>query len=78
MPRVKNWKEISPHIAPQKKAKKTWGRKIHETYDVGDCKYCNKDIDSDMSFVVFATKEPAHFRCYQKDYEKENRKNIYL
>jgi len=55
----------------KKKAKKTWSRKIHTTYDVGNCKYCSEHIDSDVSFIVFATKEPAHFSCYKTQTEGE-------
>ena len=40
---------------------------------VGTCIYCAKQVENDMRFVVFATKEPAHFECYTKD---ENKKQI--
>ena len=53
-------------------SKKTSGRVV------GNCRYCKNEVISDDSFVVFATKERAHYRCYVKDSEKESSKNIYL
>jgi hypothetical protein len=63
--------------------KRTWASartqlNKNQSRKVGTCIHCKNEVLSDDSFIVFATKLPAHFRCYQKDYEKENRKNIYL
>ena len=37
--------------------------------DIGKCKYCQKDMINTESFVVFATKEKAHYDCMKKDDE---------
>ena len=52
--------------------KKTWSRKNIVT-DVGPCKYCHKEIINTDSFVVFATKEPAHYQCMKLEDEKQQK-----
>ena len=37
---------------------------------VGNCRYCNKLIYSDESFVAFADKTYAHYICMKQDDEK--------
>ena len=53
-----------------RKPKKTWKKNKRIIRDVGLCKYCNKMIVSDEPFVIFATKEPAHYYCMKKDDEE--------
>jgi hypothetical protein len=61
------------------RVKRTWANsKKTSARVVGNCRYCKNEVISDDSFVVFATKERAHHRCYVKDSEKESSKNIYL
>ena len=48
--------------------KKTWSKKNIVT-DVGPCKYCNVMISNTDRFVVFATKEPAHYQCMKLEDE---------
>ena len=52
--------------------KKTWSRKNIET-NVGLCKYCSEIISNTDSFVVFATKEPAHYQCMKLEDEKQQK-----
>ena len=40
---------------------------------VGECKYCKKLIYSQESFVVFATKEYAHYACMKADDESKHK-----
>ncbi len=50
--------------------KKTWKKNTRGIIkDVGLCKYCDKMIVSDEAFVIFATKEAAHYSCMKKDEE---------
>ena len=56
----------------KKKAKRTWASaKRIKIRTVGDCLYCTKEITNDMSFIVFATKQPVHHSCYKTQTEKE-------
>ena len=52
--------------------KKTWSRKNIVT-NVGPCKYCNVMISNTDSFVIFATKEPAHYQCMKLEDEKQQK-----
>jgi hypothetical protein len=52
--------------------KKTWSKK-NIVIDVGLCKYCNVMISNTDSFVVFATKEPAHYQCMKLEDEKQQK-----
>ena len=52
--------------------KKTWSKKNIVT-NVGPCKYCNVMISNTDSFVVFATKEPAHYQCMKLEDEKQQK-----
>ena len=55
-----------------KKTKRTWASaKRIKIRTVGDCLYCTKEITNDMSFIIFATKQPAHHSCYKTQTEKE-------
>ena len=40
---------------------------------VGYCKWCKIQIDSYMSFVIYATKEPSCYGCYKQEAEKDER-----
>ena len=52
----------------KRKPKRTWARaKAQSIRTVGPCRYCKAEITNDMSFVIFATKEPAHYDCMKKD-----------
>ena len=53
--------------------KKTWIKKKRIITVVGDCKYCGKEIINTDSFVVFATKEPAHYQCMKLEDEKQQK-----
>tara|TARA_R100000329_G_scaffold79616_1_gene68151 strand:- start:1027 stop:1233 length:207 start_codon:yes stop_codon:yes gene_type:complete len=56
--------------------KKLWKKPKQIVMDIGKCKYCQKDMVNTESFVVFATKEKAHYECMKKDDElKEKIKN---
>ena len=58
----------------KKKAKRTWASaKRIKIRTVGDCLYCTKEITNDMSFIIFATKQPAHHSCYKTQTEKEQK-----
>ena len=57
-----------------KKGKRTWASaKRIKIRTVGDCLYCTKEITNDMSFIIFATKQPAHHSCYKTQTEKEQK-----
>ena len=63
--------------------KRTWAfaktqSNKNQSRRVGTCIHCKQEVMSDDSFVIFATKLPAHHRCYKKDSERESSKNIYL
>ena len=49
--------------------KKLWKKPKQIIMDIGKCKYCQKDMVNTESFVVFATKEKAHYECMKKDDE---------
>ena len=52
----------------KRKPKRTWAKaKAQKIRTVGPCRYCKAEITNDMSFVIFATKEPAHYECMKKD-----------
>ena len=56
--------------------KRTWAfaktqSQKNKSRKVGSCLHCKQDIMSDDSFVIFATKQPAHHRCYAREAEKE-------
>ena len=55
--------------------KKTWIKSKQIIVRVGDCKYCRKEIVNTDSFVVFATKEPAHYECMKIDDDKRSESN---
>ena len=42
---------------------------------VGICMYCDIQIDSDMSFVVYATKQRSCYGCYKQEAEKDEKRN---
>lgn len=50
--------------------KKTW-KKLNYVGLVGTCKYCQKDVKTNQPFVIFATKEPAHYKCMKDDEENK-------
>ena len=53
-------------------ANKTW-KKPEQIIELGLCRYCNKPVTNDMSFVSFADqdKTKAHHQCYKNDYYKQ-------
>ncbi len=55
--------------------KKTWVKSKQIIVRVGDCKYCGKEIINTDSFVVFATKQPAHYECMKIDDDKRSESN---
>ena len=49
-------------------AKKLW-KKINIVTDVGNCRYCKKNIVNTDSFVSFYKSGYAHYDCMKKDDE---------
>tara|TARA_X000000950_G_scaffold43136_2_gene48238 strand:+ start:25 stop:237 length:213 start_codon:yes stop_codon:yes gene_type:complete len=49
--------------------KKLWKKPKQIVMDIGKCIYCKNDMVNTESFVVFATKEKAHYQCMKKDDE---------
>ena len=43
--------------------KKTWVKPSRE-FNVGPCKWCNKELVNTDSYVYFASKERACLKCY--------------
>jgi hypothetical protein len=54
----------------QKQKKKTWVKPKTIIIDIGKCRYCNKEMTNQESFVAFATKEKAHYSCMKSDDEQ--------
>ena len=58
------------------KKQKTWVKPTIVSYDVGLCRYCNKEVNSTDSFVSFLSKdifndrEKAHYSCMKSDDEQ--------
>ena len=52
--------------------KKTWKKPTQTVLHIGPCRYCKKDMVNTESFVVFATKEKAHYQCMKEDDEKSS------
>ena len=61
----------------QKQKKKTWVKSKTIIIDVGKCRYCNKDMDNQESFVAFADKTKAHYQCMKADDEKKTLDKTY-
>ena len=40
---------------------------------LGECMYCNQEVSSKQSFVVFVTKKYAHYDCMTADDERRNK-----
>ena len=51
--------------------KKTWVKPRQIIIDIGPCKYCKKDMINTESFVAFADKTKAHYKCMRLDDEKK-------
>ena len=47
-------------------AKKIW-KKTNIVTDVGECRYCKKNIVNTESFVSFYKSGHAHYNCMKKD-----------
>ena len=56
----------------QKQKKKTWVKPTTIIIDIGKCRYCNKDMDNQESFVAFADKTKAHYSCMKSDDEQRS------
>ena len=52
--------------------KKTWVRSKTIIIDIGKCRYCNKDMTNQESFVAFADKTKAHYQCMKEDDEQRS------
>jgi len=50
--------------------KKSWAKPT-TIVEVGQCKYCNKMVTNDMSFLSFLDKTHAHFTCDRQHYYKQ-------
>lgn len=46
--------------------KKLWKKPKQIVMDIGKCMYCQENMINTESFVVFATKEKAHYQCMKK------------
>lgn len=42
---------------------------------IGICKHCNKQLFNTDSFVSFADKRSAHFKCYKQNTEQQQENN---
>ena len=51
----------------QKQNKKTWVKPTSIIIDIGKCRYCNKDMTNQESFVAFADKTKGHYDCMKED-----------
>ena len=51
---------------------KTWVRSKTIIIDIGKCRYCNKDMTNQESFVAFADKTKAHYQCMKEDDEQRS------
>ena len=51
----------------QKQKKKTWVKSKTIIIDIGKCRYCNKEMTNQESFVAFADKTKAHYQCMKED-----------
>jgi len=47
--------------------------KKEKVYTIGLCKYCDELFDSSVPFVVFASKDKAHYECYKDHTNKEQK-----
>ena len=56
----------------QKQKKKTWVKSKTIIIDIGKCRYCNKDMTNQESFVAFADKTKAHYQCMKEDDEQRS------
>jgi len=50
--------------------KKTWIKQVITIINIGPCRYCNKEMDNQESFVAFADKTKAHYSCMKSDDEQ--------
>ena len=51
---------------------KTWVRSKTIIIDIGKCRYCNKDMTNQESFVAFADKTKAQYQCMKEDDEQRS------
>jgi len=56
---------------PLAKKKKLWKKYTFSVRTVGKCRYCDKEVTNDMSFLCYADKSCSHFKCEEKDYYKK-------
>ena len=42
-----------------------------KSFLIGNCKYCDKQLFNQNSFVAFADKKIAHFECYKHNTEQQ-------
>ena len=57
--------------------KKTWVRSKTIIIDIGKCRYCNKDMTNQESFVAFDDKTKAHYQCMKDDDAKRSEDKTY-
>ncbi len=43
--------------------KKSWKKNKVVNRLVGKCRYCDKDVWTEIPFVVYMDKTPAHYQC---------------
>tara|TARA_A100001201_G_C3923881_1_gene151438 strand:+ start:153 stop:341 length:189 start_codon:yes stop_codon:yes gene_type:complete len=54
----------------QKPKKKTWVKSKQILLNIGKCRYCYKEMVNTESFVCFADKTKAHYKCMKEDDDK--------
>ena len=67
--------EKEKDLTMQGHKKKTWIKSKQIIVTVGICRYCKRELVNTDSFVVFATKQPAHYECMKIDDDKRFQSN---
>jgi len=61
----------------QKHKKKTWVKPVQYLMNIGLCRYCKKEMENTESFVAFADKTKAHYKCLSEDDAKRAEDKTY-
>jgi len=61
----------------QKQKKKTWVKPVQYVMNIGPCRYCKKEMENTESFVAFADKTKAHYKCLSEDDAKRAEDRTY-
>ena len=57
--------------------KKTWKKPVQYVMNIGPCRYCKKEMENTESFVAFADKTKAHYKCLSEDDAKRAEDRTY-